>query len=45
MASTSAVNNGAWHYVVGTYTSGTNGMKLYVDGDLQGSADRDPGAR
>ncbi len=38
IASTSAENDGAWHHVVGTYVSGTNGMKLYVDGVLQGSA-------
>ena len=35
VASTGTVNNGAWHHVVGTYTAGTNGMKLYVDGALQ----------
>jgi len=38
IASTSAINNGAWHYVVGTYAPGNNNMKLYVDGVLQGSA-------
>ena len=38
IASTSPENDGAWHHVVGTYASGTNGMKLYVDGVLQGSA-------
>jgi signal peptidase I len=38
IASTAAVNNGAWHHVVGTYTSGPNGMKLYVDGVLQSSS-------
>jgi signal peptidase I len=32
--STSAINNGTWHHVVGTYTSGAGGMKLYVDGVL-----------
>jgi hypothetical protein len=42
VASTAVVNNGAWHHVVGTYTSGTNGMKLYVDGNLQGSATATP---
>jgi signal peptidase I len=36
VVSGSAINNGAWHHVVGTYTSGSNGMKLYVDGALQG---------
>ena len=36
VASGSAINNNAWHHVVGTYTSGSNGMKLYVDGNLQG---------
>jgi signal peptidase I len=35
LASLAAVNNGAWHYVVGTSTGGPNGMKLYVDGTLQ----------
>ncbi|MET0998255.1 MAG: signal peptidase I [Marmoricola sp.] len=34
--STKVVNNNAWHHVVGTYVAGTNGMKLYVDGVLQG---------
>jgi signal peptidase I len=38
VVSNSAINNGAWHHVVGTYTSGSNGMKLYVDGVLQGQA-------
>ena len=38
VASTGSVNNGAWHHVVGTYATGTNNMKLYVDGVLQGSA-------
>ncbi len=33
--SNAAINNGRWHHVVGTYTSGWNGMKLYVDGVLQ----------
>ena len=42
VASLNNVNNGAWHHVVGTYTSGTNGMKLYVDGVLQGSATATP---
>jgi signal peptidase I len=40
--STSAINNGAWHHVVGTYTSGPNGMKLYVDGVLQGQSSATP---
>ena len=38
VVSGSALNNGAWHHVVGTYIAGTNGMKLYVDGALQGQA-------
>jgi signal peptidase I len=42
VASTAAVNNGAWHHVVGTSTTGNNGMKLYVDGTLQGSATASP---
>jgi hypothetical protein len=37
VASSAALNNGAWHHVVGTFTTGNNGMKLYVDGVLQGS--------
>jgi hypothetical protein len=37
VASTGVVNNGAWHYVVGTYVTGTGGAKLYVDGVLQAS--------
>ena len=42
LASSAALNNGAWHYVVGTYTSGGNGMKLYVDGALQDSTKATP---
>jgi signal peptidase I len=38
IASTSNVNNGAWHHVVGAYATGRDGMKLYVDGVLQGTA-------
>jgi signal peptidase I len=38
IASNAALNNNAWHHIVGTYTTGTNGMKLYVDNTLQGSA-------
>jgi signal peptidase I len=37
IASASAVNNGAWHYVVGTYSTST-GARLYVDGSLSASA-------
>lgn len=36
VASSGVVNNGTWHHVVGTYVAGTNGMRLYVDGALQG---------
>jgi len=36
IASASAVNNGAWHHVVGTYSPAT-GAKLYVDGALSAS--------
>ena len=36
VASSGSVNNNQWHHVVGTYTIGNNGMKLYVDGVLQG---------
>lgn len=32
------LNDNTWHHVVGTYTTGLNGMKLYVDGALQGRA-------
>ena len=42
VASTAALNNGAWHHVVGTFTNGNNGMKLYVDGTLQGSGTSNP---
>ena len=42
VASTAAVNNGAWHHLVGTYTTGTGGMRLYVDGALQGSTTATP---
>lgn len=38
VVSTASIADGAWHHVVGTYASGTSGMKLYVDGVLQGSA-------
>jgi hypothetical protein len=37
IASAAAVNNGAWHYVVGTYSNAT-GPRLYVDGTLSASA-------
>ena len=37
MASTAVVNDGKWHHLVGTYTTGTGGMRLYVDGALQTS--------
>ncbi|MCW2847311.1 MAG: signal peptidase [Marmoricola sp.] len=37
VASTGVVNNGTWHHVVGTFVAGASGMKLYVDGALQGS--------
>ncbi len=33
--STKVVNDNAWHHVVGTYAPGKNGMKLFVDGELQ----------
>ncbi|HEX4471068.1 MAG TPA: LamG-like jellyroll fold domain-containing protein [Nocardioides sp.] len=36
LASSAAVNNGSWHYVVGTYSTST-GAKLYVDGALTAS--------
>ncbi len=36
IASATAVNNGAWHYVVGTYSPAA-GAKLYVDGTLSAS--------
>jgi len=42
VASNSTINNGQWHHVVGTYTSGSGGMKLYVDGALQGSTSATP---
>jgi signal peptidase I len=42
VASDAVVNNGAWHHLVGTYTSGYKGMKLYVDGTLQDSATATP---
>jgi signal peptidase I len=37
IASASAVNNGAWHHIVGTYSL-ASGAKLYVDGALSASA-------
>ena len=37
LASTAALRDNVWHHVVGTFTTGPNGMKLYVDGQLQGS--------
>ena len=42
LASSAALNNGAWHHVVGTYSTGGNGMKLYVDGALQDSTKATP---
>ena len=42
LASTAALNNGAWHHVVGTFGPGGNGMKLYVDGVLQDSTKATP---
>jgi hypothetical protein len=36
--SLSSVRDGGWHHVVGTRTNGATGMKLYVDGVLQGTA-------
>jgi signal peptidase I len=42
ISSTAAINNGTWRHVVGTYTSGTNNMRLYVNGVLQGSATATP---
>ncbi len=43
LESTSAVNDNTWHHVVGTFTgTGNNGMKLYVDGVLQGSTKAKP---
>jgi signal peptidase I len=42
VGSTAVLNNGSWHHLVGTYATGTNGMKLYVDGVLQGSATATP---
>lgn len=38
IASSASLNNSVWHHVVGTYTTGTGNMRLYVDGTLQGSA-------
>ena len=35
ISTTSAYNDGAWHHVVGSL--GPGGLKLYVDGDLQGA--------
>jgi len=42
ISSLAAVNDGAWHHVVGTYTGGANGMKLYVDGVYQGQGTATP---
>jgi len=42
VTSTSLVNDGAWHHIVGTYTTGAAGERLYVDGTLQGSATATP---
>ncbi len=35
--STTAVNDGAWHHVTATRISSTGAIKLYIDGQLQGS--------
>jgi signal peptidase I len=37
VTSTTLVNNGAWHHVVGTYVAGTSGVNLYIDGVLRGT--------
>ncbi|MDQ1651830.1 MAG: hypothetical protein QOI35_1030, partial [Cryptosporangiaceae bacterium] len=37
-ASSVAVNDGIWHYLVGTRNSGTNMLTLYVDGTSQGTS-------
>jgi signal peptidase I len=42
LASTRSLNDNAWHHVVGTYTAGTTGMRLYVDGVLQGTGRATP---
>ena len=41
--SLSAINDGEWHHVVGTRgTGGVSGLRLYVDGVLQGNAAATP---
>jgi hypothetical protein len=38
----SVVNDGNWHYLTGTYATGTNGSKLYLDGVFQSSTTISP---
>jgi hypothetical protein len=37
IAGTTAINDGAWHQIVGTWEQGTRIMRLYVDGQPQSS--------
>ena len=43
-ASTSRVNDGDWHHVVGVYDADDSQVRLYVDGLLEGSSSASPGA-
>ncbi len=36
---TSTVTNGEWHHLAATFDTGTGSMKLYVDGELESSAE------
>lgn len=42
VSSTAAINDGAWHHVVGTFKNGSSSMRLYVDGVGQGSLTANP---
>jgi hypothetical protein len=45
IASTSAVNDGAWHHVTVTRNGTSGAMQLFVDGELQASATGPAGTR
>ena len=45
LTSTTAVNDGNWHHVVGTYNSTTGAMQVYVDGVLNNSGTGHAGTR
>lgn len=38
VAATNSLSTGTWYHLVGTFTSGTNGQKLYINGSLDAQA-------